>query len=610
MPGVAGVIGPGAPEECACLVRTMIASMQHRPAYVSGTYACTSLGIYAGWVAHPGSFAARQSAATGRGGTRLLFSGECISADDAPLSCAEDGLLLGRCDGADTGAFVAGLNGLFAGLLIDPGRQSAWLFNDRYGSERIYVCEDGERLLFASEAKALLSTVPAARAFDDEGVRQFLAYGSTFDGRSLFRGIKVLPGGVLWSFGPAGTISQGRYFQPEDWEAQPVLDERTFQRRFEDTFRTVLPDYVAGDNAVGISITGGLDTRMIMACLPDKAPPPVCYTYVGLDGRTLDARIGERVARARGLDHRDLRLGANFLSGFGVHVDRTVFVTDGCAGVLAAHEIPYSRQAAGQSPIRLTGNYGSEVLRGVSTFKSLRLAEGLFAPPLGQGSPGHTVPPSGHPIANAAFREVPWHLFGPLAAARSELTVRSPFLDNRIVRLAFQTPMLLRQSPDAALGLIRAGNPALVAIPTDRGLGGARSGIFAAVHRLFCAVTFKLDYLYAHGLPRRMAWLDGAMGGLERTGLLGLHKFLPYRAWFRRELAPYAEEVLSDSRTRRMPFWDGRRLPSIIDDHVAGRGNYVDELHCILTLEAVDRTLINGFARTGADRLGLDACAS
>lgn len=188
--------------------------------------------------------------------------------------------------------------------------------------------------------------------------------------------------------------------------------------------------------------------------------------------------------------------------------------------------------------------------------------------------------------------------------------MRSPFLDNRVVRLAFQTPLSLRRSPAAALGLIRAGNPALAAIATDRGLGFGRNAVAQAAHRLFCGVTFKLDYLYAHGLPRRLTRLDGAIAALAHTGLVGLHKFLPYRAWFRRELAPYLAQVLGDARTRRMPFWDGRRLPSIVIDHVEGRGNYTDEIHRILTLEAVERTLINGFGRTEADRLGLDACAS
>jgi asparagine synthase (glutamine-hydrolysing) len=609
MPGIAGVVGPVSPDEGKRLVRTMIGSMQHRRTYAAGVQFDAGIGVHAGWVAHPGSVAAAQSGVAGADGTRLLLSGECLLPQDGPAAGADGGSLLeGYAGGAER--FVCGLNGLFSGMLIDPPRKRAWLFNDRYGCERIYVCENGDTLLFASEAKALLSVLPEARAFDDEGVAQFLTWGSTFDGRSLFRGIRVLPGGTLWAFGPGEKRREGRYFRPEEWESQPPLDESAFRRRFEDTFRTVLPAYVSsGHEAVGISITGGLDTRMIMACLPETQPPPLCYTYVGLSGRTLDARLGARVAGVCGLKHHDLRIGSDFLADFGAHVDRTVFVTDGCAGALQAHELYYSRLARALSSVRLTGNYGSEIFRGVSTFKPLGLAGDLFAPVRGRAENGMSPADPVHPVTRATFREIPWHLFGVLAAARTELTVRSPFLDNRIVALAYQTPAHARQTPNVALGLIRSASPALAAIPSDRGLCG-RAGPVSLGRRLFCEATFRLDYLYSYGLPHRASRLDRVIGRLSRIGLLGLHKFLPYRAWFRRELAPYLADVLGESCTRQMPYWNGRMLPSIVADHVSGRRNYTNELHAIVTLEAVQRTLIRGFGHDELVGREIIACES
>ena len=60
---------------------------------------------------------------------------------------------------------------------------------------------------------------------------------------------------------------------------------------------------------MGISLTGGLDSRMIMACLPALDAPPICYTFAGLQGHTLDARVAARVASECGLEHRLLRIG-------------------------------------------------------------------------------------------------------------------------------------------------------------------------------------------------------------------------------------------------------------------------------------------------------------
>ena len=62
------------------------------------------------------------------------------------------------------------------------------------------------------------------------------------------------------------------------------------------------------------------------------------------------------------------------------HVDRTVYITDGCLGALGAHEIYLNAQACRLAPVRLTGNFGSEVLRGVSTFKPIGLSHDLLSP--------------------------------------------------------------------------------------------------------------------------------------------------------------------------------------------------------------------------------------
>jgi asparagine synthase (glutamine-hydrolysing) len=87
---------------------------------------------------------------------------------------------------------------------------------------------------------------------------------------------------------------------------------------------------------------------------------------------------------------------------------------------------------------------------------------------------------------------------------------------------------------------------------------------------------------------------EPALGALDHAGVLGLHKYLPYRLWFRHELADYVTDVLTDSLTTRLPYWNAGMLASIVRDHVAGRHNYVREINAVLTLAAVDRLLVRG----------------
>jgi asparagine synthase (glutamine-hydrolysing) len=486
------------------------------------------------------------------------------------------------------------LNGLFGVLLVDEERKRVLLFNDRYGVERIYVHEKGDILYFASEAKALLSVVPELRTWDEQGVAQFLKFGSTIEGRTLFRGVRFLPGGSLWHF-EAGRLRKDRYFEPGAWEHTPPLDEDTFERRFCEAFKKSLPKYLVADEGLGISITGGLDTRMIMACLPQDDVKASCYTYAGREGETLDVRLGRRVAELCGMRHHVLRIGDDFLRDFGRYVDRTVHVTDGCAGPLQAHEIYLTHLAARLAPVRLTGNFGSEIFRSMSTFKPLQLERHLLSPAFVQLVDSVKSPLAAHhPVTQAAFMEIPWHLFGTLAAARSELTVRTPYLDNHLVELAFKAPSRARRTEIAALRLIRAMNERLGAIPTDQGSTATADGTFRQLARqLYCRVTFKLDYWHTQGLP---TWLSPAaplLGTLARFGLLGQHKYLPYSAWFRNELRTYMQEVLTDSRTTRSPFWNADGLAQVASDHASGRRSCLPEVHAVLALDAVERTLLH-----------------
>ena len=604
MPGIVGIISQRPSEECQSLVRSMVRSMEYERFYQSGTYFVPEMGIYAGWVAIAGSFASSQLFTNQKKDVVLLFAGECFQDHDSEVELYRNGDSRGGNSASwlislyekEGVPFVEKLNGLFSGLLIDKGRRRAFLFNDRYGIERIYFCETKDGIYFASEAKALLQVVTEARAFDEKGVAQFLNFGCTLEWQTLFNGVQLLPGGSLWSF-EGGNPRKGRYFLPTNWESQPALPPEEFESRFQETFRKILHRYFESPSIMGISLTGGLDTRMIMACRPESRVKPICYTFSGEKVETLDARLAARVARACGLEHRKLNIGADFFSNFATYADRTVHITDGCFGILGAHEIYFNQQARQLAPTRLTGNFGSEILRGMSTFKPIGLSRQLLSPEVNRATDSSAEQLSRVeecPVTFAAFREIPWNLFGSLAAGRSQVTFRTPYLDNEVVALAFQAPEALRRSPLVALQLVKNNNPALSEIPTDRGYGWETRGLTYAARRLFCEATFKLDYIYSEGLPHLFTPLDTLIGRLSGVGVLGLHKYLPYRRWFRRELAPYVREILTDAKTRQMPYWNSDFLQRMATEHISGRKNYVREINAVLTLEAVERLILRG----------------
>jgi asparagine synthase (glutamine-hydrolysing) len=613
MPGIAGIISHRPAETRKRVVAAMVRSMQHEPSYTSGNYFVSELGVYTGWTAHENSFAASQVFFNEQRDIALVLSGECFVDQEVRSALKRNGHGLEETNNwlvhlyeEEGEQFLEKLNGLFSGLLIDHRQKRAFLFNDRYGSERIYWHQTEDGTYFASEAKALLCVLPELREFDDQGVAQFLTFGCTLGDRTLFRGTHVLPGGSMWSF-ENGACRKQRYFLPETWESQRVLSADAFTAKLEETFKRVVPRYFGSQRKIGISLTGGLDSRMIIACRPDNMRDVVCYTFSGQSGETLDDRLAAQIATAGGLEHRLLRIGADFFSEFASHVDRTVYLTDGCFGATGAHEIYLNKQARQLAPVRLTGNYGSEILRGASTFKPLRLSPELLNAEFNgarESVAGSHAKECTDPITFAAFREIPWNLFGSLAAARSQVNVRTPYLDNEIVALAYQAPKSLRGSPLPAWHLLKANSSSLSRIPTDRGASPDSSGLGPIFRRLFSETTFKLDYLNNEGWPNWLSPFESIFTRVTSTlGIVGLHKYLHYRKWFRHELADYLTDVVCDARNQYAPFWNSDFLGRMANAHINGRKNYILEINAVLTLEAVQRLLIREFSSAQGDQV-------
>src|ERR1051326_2352769 len=606
MPGIAGIIDLRGGIRNRTLVESMVKSMARERFLNSGTFAAAEMGIYAGWVAMENSFSVRQVFFNEERDVALILSGECFTDPKTRAGLQQRGHEAGIQPGdwlvhlyeEQGDQFFGKLNGLFSGLLIDKRKKCAFLFNDRYGVERIYIHEKEDALFFASEAKALLRVLPELRHFDEDGVAQFLAFGCTLEWRTLFRGVSVLPGGSLWQF-EGRNCHKKRYFTPADWEKQQPLPAEDFEAEFQDTFKRILPRYFESDGRVGISLTGGLDTRMIMASRPVNNERLACYTFGVVNGETLDAQLAARVAESCGLDHDVLRIGPDFFSDFASHADRTVYVTDGCFAVFGAHEIYLNRKARELAPTRLTGNFGSEVLRSMSTFKPIELSPGLLSPDFGsrvKSARDCLCSSDDYPVTFAAFKEIPWSLFGSFAAGRSQVAFRTPYLDNEIVALAFRAPNSVRATPRPALRFIKNANIALSDIPTDRGLIGEDEGVIGRSRHLLSEAVFKFEYHTNEGLPNWLAPFDPFFKKFGSfVGILGHHKYLHYRRWLRNELGAYVHTAVDRASAQRSPFWNPGFVRQLGEAHISGRRNYLRELNAVLTLEAVERLLLRNY---------------
>jgi asparagine synthase (glutamine-hydrolysing) len=95
----------------------------------------------------------------------------------------------------------------------------------------------------------------------------------------------------------------------------------------------------------------------------------------------------------------------------------------------------------------MTGLYGDEVLRHLRAFKPTKPIPGLYSPSVvdqvDTARETYAEVLKGDPTSFAVFRQAPWHHYGILALEKTQLSVRTPYLDNDFVRTVFRAPTRL-----------------------------------------------------------------------------------------------------------------------------------------------------------------------
>jgi asparagine synthase (glutamine-hydrolysing) len=609
MPGIVGIITPGPRSWAESKLQQMVATLRHDASYVTGTWIEEKSGIYIGWAARRDSFSDAMPLQNETGEVLLLFAGEEYPDPNIRKDLRERGHAV-REDGPDylvhlqedKPDFPATLNGRFHGFVNDRRRRTAMLFNDRFSMNRVYYHQSKEAFYFAPEAKAILAVCPETRSPSLRSLGEFVSCGCVLENRTLFEGIEVLPAASAWSF-REGKVERRQYFDAQEWEAQERLSPDEFYDELRVVFSRNLDRYFNGNQQIGMSLTGGLDTRMIMAwreLAPGSLP---CYSFGGTYRDCQDVTLARKVAAMCGQPHEVIPVGTDFLSRFAHYAERAIYLTDGTVEVNRASDLFVNERAREIAPVRMTGNYGSEVLRWVPAFKPGEPTDGIysedFLPHVLATRDTYATVATGHPVSFAVFRQAPWHHYGLLGLEQTQLTVRTPFLDNDFVRTAFRAPKpeLARNGPannGACLRLIADGNKELGALRTDRGLGLGQQTLAGRLLHEYLEFTFKAEYAYDYGMPQAVARVDHLLSGLHLERLfLGRHKFAHYRVWYRDALSSYVQQILLDPKALARPYLQANNVETIVRRHIKGDHNYTSAIHKLLTLELMNRLFLD-----------------
>ncbi|MGB5157629.1 MAG: asparagine synthase-related protein [Desulfobacterales bacterium] len=605
MPGIAGIISKKPIQINEPTLDTMIGAMYYEDFYTSGKYLNEQMGVYVGWTVHKESFADCLPIYNKEKDVILICYGEnhansdvlqIVKSKDHDVTTLNASYLIHLYED-DTQEFLKKLNGWFCGLLIDLRKKKSFLFNDRYGMQRIYFHEDKDTAYFASEAKCILKAKPELRKITAQGLADLLYCQCVLDNQSLFENIDLLPGGSCWEIQHKEIVNKHRYFDPTEFEKLPPLDGDVFYTRLQETLRRILPKYFIANGRIAFSLTGGLDTRMILANIPKPLTNIECYSHGGAYRDCYDVKIARQIANLCGLAHHTLKIDDKFIADFPALAKKTIFITDGYMDLNGTPSLYLHGKAREISNIRFTGNFGDQVLVGrinlLPSQRKSQIVTGDLHTYIDQSAERFRQTSVGHPLTFFLFKQAPWFDYTRYSLEQSQLVQRSPFMDLELISLLYQSPKGMLASQDIRMRLIRDGNSELVKIPTDRGYLGSNIIFAAKALHSYRDFLFKLEYYFSYGMPHWLAKLNNAISFTHLEYLfLEVNKYYNLRRWFRYELAEYVKSILLDTRTLNRPFINRSFVENMVAAHTSGRGNYTNQINRLLSIELSFRCLI------------------
>jgi asparagine synthetase B (glutamine-hydrolysing) len=563
--------------------------------------------------------------------SRLNLPGICFGAAsvDAPGATAAPALVGGdalgvafdgelyrpRIDGSDKASRVAEMlqrdgldalssaHGSFACAVWDRRSQKLSLGTDRYGTRTLFWTRANGRLLFASEIGALLAVPGVSRAWDEEGLAQFLCFGHYLGDATLYRDIRLVPratwltfdpvdGSVVSVAYPAETSAQRLPSSDDEWRA--LIDERT---------KAAVNVTSRAEGSLGLSLSGGLDARTILGLLP--ADTPVTCVSLGTPG-SIDHRAAQQLAALAGQPHHAVTLQRDFLGHFerlfrevvdltdGHYLDQGIVLTTlpiyrdlGIRTLLRGHagELMHMNKAYAFSIDEEGLNLDSQpafvawLWRHLTGYMIGGLDPGVFA----GGFAGRMRAMARARLERqaAAWEDVTpvpqriWRVFvaerlrretaPSLHLFRNYVETRVPFLDPELVSVLCEAPVHLKVGDGLQTHILKRHRPAFC------GVVNANTGAPMSAPAWRARVSYlRMRILGRFGVPGYQPY--------ERLGL-----------WLARDLRPLVRGLLLSDEFLSRGIFDRASISGILEQHDSRRRNHTYLIMALMVLEVSQR---------------------
>lgn len=199
------------------------------------------------------------------------------------------------------------LNGMFAFAIYDARlpKKKLFLARDRIGKKPLFYFSDKEKIVFASELKALLRYPDIKKEISKEAISYYLTFGYVPAPLSIFKSIKKLMPGNFLAADSEGKIKIRQYWdvkykkenRPEEYYTATILEEleNATKRR------------LISDVPLGAFLSGGIDSSSVVAMMAKNSEKPVKTFSIGFEEESYnELEFAKRVAEKFRTEHREM----------------------------------------------------------------------------------------------------------------------------------------------------------------------------------------------------------------------------------------------------------------------------------------------------------------
>lgn len=509
------------------------------------------------------------------------------------------------------------LNGMFDFALWDARRRRLLIGRDRLGVKPLYVLNDGRRLAFATEAKALLQ-LPGVRAeLDRDCLADYLHLGYVPAPRSIFRGIRKLPPATLLA------VQDGRVRQWCWWRLPQEVDhassEAQWVERVRDGIDRAVRMQMVSDVPIGAFLSGGVDSSAVVAAMARHSAQPIRSYAIGFEGGSAEQLYNElpyarRVARLFGTEHHEIVVKPDvvgLLPRLIWHLDEPIadsaFITTYLVSEFARRDVK----------VILSGVGGDELFGGYRRYLGGYYAQRYNA------LPGWARRLAGATAARLpADRHHKWMNMARLAKGFIASAGQMPDARYR----SYLQVLARERVADLMLAAPAPGDDALAAAFAAAGGADELNRMLAVdaqtqlpddllllTDKMSMAVSLEcrvplLDHELvemAARIPAQHKVRGGRLKHLMKAALTPtlpddiLHRAkrgfgTPMGAWLKRELLAVVRELLSPAVVHRRGLFRAEAVSALLADHEAQRSDGTDALLALLNLEVWSRVYLDG----------------